>query len=650
MGSTADVTIAITNVGQGPLQITAIQLDYAAEGAVDDKGPAFSLVEPPSTPFEVLPIDSVEGTTRVELTVRYLRNTAFSPRVAILSVSTGSKRTPVASVLIQEESPAAVGSLTPEVVDFGTVEKGTVATRIVKVQNTGTDVLVCDAFKFRGHPDLTLHVDDDTYPVSEVSLEKTALSEPFSVGASQTKELKVTFAPTTESPAEGELTIYCNDLAGLDGHVAVLLANQNVPCIEVTPGRVEFGGKIIGQKATYPVKMCSCGGATLRIKNVSLALTSAPDYSVGYAPAGLGPTGFEPDAPIALEINECITVDVEYVPDVVNPLDADNKPIPDVGTLLVDNDSFDSTVEIQITGIGLEGTCPVPVITIQEGEQVVPQTTLHLDSTQSYSPNGSVTKQEWDVILAPEGNVQGFIPDQTFDKPIFTANLAGLYRFQLGVRDEANKRSGEDGCDFATYDVLVIPDEAIHVELVWTTPGDPLTDDEGEGAGADLDLHFAHPFATGPLSPNPDIDGDTVGDPWFDTDFDTFWYNGNPNWGAFSPEADDDPSLDRDDIDGWGPENLNLNVPEEASTYHIGVHYWNDYGFGVSIATVRVYIYGTLDVEVKDVALNERDMWYVGVIPWVAGTGKTQLYEDAGAKRITPGYLNPAFVPGFNSN
>ena len=141
--------------------------------------------------------------------------------------------------------------------------------------------------------------------------------------------------------------------------------------------------------------------------------------------------------------------------------------------------------------------------------------------------------------------------------------------------------------------------------------------DEGPQAGTDLDLHFIHPFAGG-----PDLDGDGKSDGWFDSDFDCFWHNPDPKWNSFDPAIDDDPGLDRDDTDGAGPENMNLNIPENGKTYKVGVHYWKDHGFGESYATVRIYIYADLVFEMQDVKMVDRDMWEVATIDWPSGNVK----------------------------
>ena len=136
---------------------------------------------------------------------------------------------------------------------------------------------------------------------------------------------------------------------------------------------------------------------------------------------------------------------------------------------------------------------------------------------------------------------------------------------------------------------------------IWDTPGDDDQTDEGPEAGADLDLHFTHPFAV----------GDGLG--WFDQPFDCFWFNPNPNWAAGS-DGGRRPQMLLDDKDGAGPEILVLLLPEDGQTYRIGVHTWT----GLSLATVRIYIDGILIKEIPEdgpgVALEDKDLWDIATI------------------------------------
>ena len=190
----------------------------------------------------------------------------------------------------------------------------------------------------------------------------------------------------------------------------------------------------------------------------------------------------------------------------------------------------------------------------------------------------------------------------------------------------------EPSCIDAEVEVVAVPSDAIHVELVWHTPDDTDQTDEGVGAGADLDLHLLHPFATG-----PDLDEDGQPEGWFDVPFDAYFANPHPDWGSKDPVVDDNPSVDRDDSDGAGPEIITIAEPEDGVVYRVGVHYWGDHDFGPSLATVRVYIMGQLVFQESGVGMVEEDLWEVGSVAWPSG--KVTLATGAGGShKIFPGY------------
>jgi hypothetical protein len=275
---------------------------------------------------------------------------------------------------------------------------------------------------------------------------------------------------------------------------------------------------------------------------------------------------------------------------------------------------------------------PVAVIEVAEGDEVFPQTVLHLSGAKSYVQSGSITKWEW-AVKQPVGSASQFEPSSTYVNPTFQANVAGTYYFKLMVWSG----DGQPSCEAAVAQVVVTPDEGIHIELVWDTPNDSDQTDEGQEAGADLDLHVKHPDALG-----PDIDKDGKPDGWFDQPYDCFWFNPTPNWGSLDPDAGDDPEMTRDDTDGAGPENVDLALPEDGLTYRVGVHYWHDHKFGPSYATVRIYIGTALAYEAKDVKLVNHDMWDVCTIEWPSG--KITPTPGVGTSRkITPNYENPFF-------
>ncbi len=234
----------------------------------------------------------------------------------------------------------------------------------------------------------------------------------------------------------------------------------------------------------------------------------------------------------------------------------------------------------------------------------------------------------------PGGSISTLTPSNSFPNPSLQADLAGEYHVTLTVWDEA----GVQSCVPWKETVHVKPAALVYVELLWATPNDPDETDVGKGKGSDLDLHFAHPAkATG----GPDIDGDGFGDPWFHLPYDTFWFNDHPDWGSFDEAIADDPILLRTDNDGAGPESLAFDLPEGVQ-YRIGVHHWDDYGFGAAVATLRVWIDGELTWEQSGTTLEPQAMWDAVILDGDT-LEVTPVKNAQGTAKVTPDYVNPFF-------
>lgn len=302
-----------------------------------------------------------------------------------------------------------------------------------------------------------------------------------------------------------------------------------------------------------------------------------------------------------------------------------------------------------------ETACPVAKVKVVEGPEVVPEMTLHLKGTGSHTASGKpVAKYKW-TVKQPTGSNQPLLPDAHQAEVELHAQASGEYQFCLEVWDSSGWKSCQPACET----VLVIPNDGIHVELTWDTPKDADQSDNGPGAGADLDLHFAHPLAS-----QPDQDCDGKADPWFDNPWTMFWFNPIPAWGDPGSILDD-PDMDLDDTDGAGPEIVNMQMPEGTAAapiaYSIGVYYSDDHGFGPSYATVSVFLQGGLAVQVSKVKLKAQDMWYVGKLNWpnsMSGgsakvfeachqsglscqAGKNLMWQPKGEWCITPCYTPP---------
>lgn len=81
---------------------------------------------------------------------------------------------------------------------------------------------------------------------------------------------------------------------------------------------------------------------------------------------------------------------------------------------------------------------------------------------------------------------------------------------------------------------------------------------------------------------------------------------------------EDNPTLDIDDVEGFGPENINIIQPS-VGNYKITVYYFNDAGIGSSDAWVKVYINGINKPEWTFGPFTlerSKQAWDVAVIQW----------------------------------
>ena len=183
----------------------------------------------------------------------------------------------------------------------------------------------------------------------------------------------------------------------------------------------------------------------------------------------------------------------------------------------------------------------------------------------------------------------------------------GEYTFELQVTDHYGAAAPSELCPGQSVRLRARakPDEALHVQLTWDTP---LDDDQTDDFGTDVDLHLLHPAAEQWTTQNA---------------LSCNYTNRHPDWGHPN-DLNDDPSLDIDDVNGAGPENINIKEPENTSEfgrgYRIGAHYFSA-GLGGQVdvdaeshVTVRIYLEGILTQEVRKTLTETDDLWSVGEV------------------------------------
>jgi hypothetical protein len=259
-----------------------------------------------------------------------------------------------------------------------------------------------------------------------------------------------------------------------------------------------------------------------------------------------------------------------------------------------------------------EGACRVPpTVSCPPPARTRPLVPVTLTAMAS-DADGVIASYEWTLVSAPPG-ASGTFSSPTAATTSFTPNLVGVYTVQVTVRDD-------QGLSASCTTTVTATGDGIRVELTWNTDR------------SDVDLHLLRMAG---------------GTGWFNVPNDCYYANRTPMWDA--PGTADDPRLDIDDVNGFGPENINIDVPVAGATYRVGVHYYSAHGAGPSTATVRIYCG---DISTTPVTTMMRtltngsgipdanDCWRVADIVWV-GEDRCMVrtidtLTTGGAARTTP--------------
>ena len=502
-----------------------------------------------------------------------------------------------------EPPQAATLLLTPALVDFGPVAPGSTASTEVLAINPSLATVTVDSFSVTGDPAFKVEVAGKDWWSWVPTGITVALGEPWVLLPGDERLVPVRFEPDDGQAVGAALRLFANLPDAPEGVAVQLRGGEPYSCLEVSPVSLELGAALMvgegGAGLVGTLQLRSCG--TLPVDVVSLEL------SEDSASAGFSLTS-PPALPLALEPEESLALEITFQPELLGPA---------VSELVVGH-SAGPDLAASITGVGVDEPCAHPQISFGELSPVDPFTIVHHDGTPSFSPGGPIETWSW-VLQQPPGSVTTLLPSATAPKGTTQLDVVGAYRFVLDVTDA----SGVAACSSALAVIETTPPTTMWIELVWDTPADADPTDQGPFAGADLDLHLTHPAAVG-----ADLDGDGQPDGWFDALWDCSWQTPHPDWGDWPPPTVDDPILERSDADGFGPEAISMDLMEEVD-YGMGVHYWADYGYGPSTATVRVYNLGFLIWESQPVTLQAGDFWEVGSLRWLGWPDAEVLPAEA---------------------
>ncbi|MCB9699871.1 MAG: choice-of-anchor D domain-containing protein [Alphaproteobacteria bacterium] len=394
--------------------------------------------------------------------------------------------------------------------------------------------------------------------------------------------IPVTFAPTDLRPYAGVLAVTNNDVK--QAVVPVPLSGIGrvpyAPDIAIEPtDTLDLGTVAVGEDETGFFQVRNLGDADLVLGTITQSGAGAFHLDQDYSGVVIAPGQARP-------------VVLTYTPFQAGG-DSGAVHIPS-------NDPDEPLVDVTLLANG-GGTFAYPEAVIDCPGQVdlAGPIDVPLDGSASTDPGGQALTWDWSIARRPSAADQAATPDPT-DTPATTVRLdaAGTWEVQLVVTNEDGVPSVPTKCV-----IDAVPLDDLHVELSWGGPT------------SDLDLHLA--------------DG-TSG--LFEVPGDTSFCNPNPDWGTAGQSADD-PRLDLDDDEGFGPENINVPAPAKG-TYAVRVHLFDDVDDGAVTARVTVFTYGTAVWSGSQV-MRRNEVWEVGQVNWPDGTfgvGSEPLWNAGGTR------------------
>ena len=499
--------------------------------------------------------------------------------------------------------------------DFGDVPISTRATKELRISNPSPASLIIEppnseAVAFVG-------ASDPAYRVEVV---------PSDIGPGLNAGLGVSVRPLVEGAIEGTLLISSDaeNLAEGENVLVNFTANgidDGVPELVVDPLRCDFGRVAQNGIAECDLAVRNEGTRDLIMEGVTLLEEALQVPSGSNIEEPFGFIGRLPTEGDAIAAGGEISIKLRFTPDALGRFQSTLR--------LLSNDPAQPTLDLPVLGLGVEPPiCDALVVTVNGVEvevdrlpQIEPLDDVRISAAPSSpsTPDGTIASVRWSIIQQPPGSTALLSTPEGVDTGFFFAgsvtgiDLAGRYAVRAVVVDDL----GTESVNECTVEFEAIPTDTILTQLSWDAPY------------GDMDLHFIRK-----------VDGQFCSN--FDGEFSssscgneaTYYGNRNPDWDGL-PGTEGDPSLDIDDLCGFGPENINIDIALPGE-YLVGVDFFGFTGCsgqGVVGNTLQIYLFGQLQAEFfRD--LDSGDWWEVAIIYWNGVDGDPPCIEDLGTAEL----------------
>jgi hypothetical protein len=512
-----------------------------------------------------------------------------------------------------------VGGYEDCAVDFGTRDISVKVTRNIKVTNPSIVELELKNLEITGDPSFKIEVAPDVIGAG-LSAEIVISVRPRTATTLDATLFVLSDANNTQQTPEGDSLI--------EIPLTVTGVDNGAPDIKVTPPACDFGRIAQTGVGTCPVSITNQGNRALVLDEVDFipvadgVLFQVPPDSVR-KPFDF--TGRPPGANEEIAPGQSVTLIVRFTPDVLGNYQGKFH--------ILSNDPDEDLIVVPLSGIAV--TPPTCVIKVKSVNGVaatgIPEiepldnVILSLEDSRASTPGGSIVRWQWSIGRRPPGS-NVLLTDETAESTGFNfdngddlgVDVAGEYTVRAVVFDDLDISSVNE-CDI-TFEA--IPKDEFLVQLTWDTNTN------------DMDLHVTKQASNGDFCFSSTSFGTDVGGFFsrdcsngLDCNYATCRGSTRPQWDAVAGVSEGDPSLDIDDLSGFGPENINVDVMSPG-LYLIGVNgYSTTSANPVSGCTVRIFVHGRLAGEFFAEIGND-DWWEVALVRWPADETERVCIED----------------------
>lgn len=563
LGQTVSATVTLTNSGDRLIEVLRADL---TEGQADVFVPELERVS----------LDpGASATLRVRFTPRALE--LYEGRSTVLD--TGARQSAL-QVRLRGQGVESDIEIEPSLLAFGGLHVGQSQIKSFHIRNIGQ----------RPHEVSLLEMAATQGPVAgEFRLVAGTLPAlPFTLAPGASHQVDVSYEPVDAQADTEQVRVESTGLrrtgtVGLTGQADL----APTPRIEVDPLALAFGQVEVGGTKPLQLRIDSVGNAELEItEELQIEPAGAP-YTLQNAPAAgqlIAPASGE-------------TVTVVFAP-------AATGVVPAASLVIRSSDADSPEVRVSLSGEGVNTAVPSIFVdpnplgfgSVPRGVRASRSVLVRNDgSAPLVLGNLRLTNHAGNRFSLPSPPAPGTVlsPAQSlsFSVEYFDNGVVQTYNGMLEIASNDPSRPTVDVPLTAATEPPPPALTDIALRLTWAPNG------------ADIDLHLVRPG--GRFFKNPE---------------DVCYCNPNPDWGVVG-QADDNPFLDRDDLVGPGPENINLTRAPYDGEYDVVAHHFAANGHtGPVDVTVEVRLRGAV-VSTRTQSMNPGERWIAGRINWNTGTG-----------------------------